>query len=117
MSMGKPRYPAHVVHALARYPAKWCEECGVPVLPRLDPPNRAYRREHLEQLHHFQKRRYCSRACAQRARQRERARGNGKPALEPTTQRLLRDALELHSHPGLELADMFQPATEEGTAT
>lgn len=77
--MTKPRYPAHVVHALARYPAKWCEECGAPILPRLDPPNSRFHRSHLEPLYKFQKKRFCSRGCARRARARKESQATKPP--------------------------------------
>lgn len=62
--MGKPRYPAHVVHQLNRYPAKWCEECGQPILPKVLPPGSGYRTVHLEPLSQFKKRSTCGKACA-----------------------------------------------------
>jgi len=62
--MGKPRYPAHVVHQLNRYPAKWCEECGQPILPKVLPPGSGYRTVHLEPLSQFKKRSTCGKPCA-----------------------------------------------------
>lgn len=82
--MTKPRYPAHVVRLLNRYPAKWCEECGQPILPRLEQPNSRYPRTHLEQLTKFKKKRWCSRGCARRARARkERAAKSTKADPQP----------------------------------
>ena len=62
--MTKPRYPAHVVHLLNRYPAKWCEECGQPILPKVLPPGSGYRTVHLEPLSQFKKRNTCGKPCA-----------------------------------------------------
>jgi len=81
--MGKPRYPAHVVHLLPRYPAKWCEECGDPILPRLEKPNARYPRVHLEQVTKFKGKRYCSRGCARRARARAERNAKEPPAPPP----------------------------------
>ena len=81
--MGKPRYPAHVVHLLPRYPAKWCEECGDPILPRLEKPNARYPRVHLEQVTKFKGKRFCSRGCARRHRARAERKARPEPAPDP----------------------------------
>lgn len=77
--MGKPHYPAHVFRQLIKYPRLTCEECGTPILPRLDKPRGIDKKPRLESIGNFKRKRFCSHSCANRASQRKRQAAQRRP--------------------------------------